>query len=162
MKLSNGPFFYFLSGVAMSIFTGAVVLGLFWAEGDQSSSDATTRERSATGKPETSAGVNSDAATNTTVAPTTTKPFSISVEAGWIERYGRKRGNSSNMGLFWGDLYINGVSLRRTLEQKYDIKCGMVEGDYSESDGDHINIWFSSQRTTVNIIGVQATDQLLL
>ena len=160
MKLSNGPFFYLLSGVAMSIFTGAVVLGLFWDEGDQSSSDVTTRERSATGKPETSAGVNSHAATNTTVAPTT-KPFSISVEAGWIERYGRKRGNSSNMGLFLGDLYINGVSLRRTLEQKYDIKCGMVEGDYSESDGDLINMWFSSQRTTVNLIGVQAMDQLL-
>ena len=90
--------------------------------------------------------------------------------------------------LFNGDIYLSGVSLRRKLEMEYNINCGMVQGTYQamsncdnalrmtddgwttdrpagqdeSSDLISIEVWFSSQRTTVNLVGVQAMGPLAL
>ena len=88
-------------------------------------------------------------------SPTTTTPFSLSVVGRQIDSFGRERGNSSGQfGQFRGDVYVNGRSMRQTLERELNIKCGMVIGDYSIRLGDIINIWFYSKRTTVNLVGI--------
>ena len=85
--------------IIVLILIGVVVFCLFWRD-DETWPDfkRTKSERSATNLSELSTG-----ATTLDVTSPTTKPFSLSVVVGWIDRYGRKRGNSSEVGQFWGD-----------------------------------------------------------
>ena len=133
---------------------GVVVFVLFWGD-DERWPDfvRTTSERSATISSELSNGTTTTTTTLHVTSPTT-KPFSVSVVGMRIDMFGRERDNSSEIGQFRGDVFVNGGSMRQTLEREFNIKCGMVKGDYSNWSGDIINIWFYSKRTTVNLVGI--------
>ena len=133
---------------------GVVVFVLFWGD-DERWPDfvRTTSERSATISSELSNGTTTTTTTLHVTSPTT-KPFSVSVVGMRIDMFGRERVNSSEIGQFRGDVFVNGGSMRQTLEREFNIKCGMVKGDYSIKLGDIINIWFYSKRTTVNLVGI--------
>ena len=176
MKLSSSPFLYLFAGVLFFV-TGVVVLGLVGSDLNWSNfaTASVTSERLATSQPDSSTSVSITTAgwfteencgyfdCDDVVDTTTTKPFSFSssLSLAWIDRYGRKRGNKSETGLFWGDVYVNGVSVRQVLEKEYDFKCGMVRGDYSTISGEGYHMWFASDRTTVNIKSAQAVGSSL-
>ena len=88
--------FHFLFIIVPITLIGVVVFVLFWGDDERwPDFERTTSERSATISQELSNGT-----TTLHVTSPTTKPFSLSVVGRRIDRFGRERGNSSEVGHF--------------------------------------------------------------
>ena len=97
----------------------------------------------------------------TTSALNTTSQPSLSTVSGWINRFKRQRGNSTTFHGFQGDLYLNGNSVKHYLGEIYNVKFGYVYGNHYEQDN-QVNVWFSSSRTTLDLIGLVEVEGWLM